>query len=156
MVILSASCVQGIIIPTSKELTACFSERHCSIITSPFLLISVNNLSLIEIYLTGTEEDNEVFGYQEAWAEYRYNPDRVSGQMRSNVSGSLDVWHLADNYSQQPILSADWIKEDKSNLDRVLTVNSSVSNQFWANILIENECTRVMPLYSIPGLVDHH
>lgn len=109
-----------------------------------------------EIYCTGSATDNEVFGYQEAWAEYRYKPSRVAGEMRSNATKSLDVWHLADSYSSLPVLQSAWIQEDKSNLDRALQVTSAVSNQFFADFYIRCECTRPMPLYSIPGLIDHH
>lgn len=109
-----------------------------------------------EIYAQGTAEDDEVFGYQEAWADYRYKPSRVSGEMRSQYAQSLDVWHLADDYSSLPSLSDSWIREDKNTVDRVLAVTSKVSNQLFADIFVQNETTRPMPLYSIPGLIDHH
>ncbi len=109
-----------------------------------------------EIYAQGNAEDEQVFGYQEAWADYRYKPNRVTGEMRSSYTQSLDVWHLADDYSSRPSLSDSWIREDKANIDRVLAVTSSVSNQFFADIYVQNRATRPMPLYSIPGLIDHH
>ncbi len=109
-----------------------------------------------EIYAQGTAEDDEVFGYQEAWADYRYKPSRVSGQMRSKADGSLDSWHLADDYVALPRLSASWLREDANNIDRVLAVDSSISNQFFGDIYVQNRTTRPMPLYSIPGLIDHH
>lgn len=109
-----------------------------------------------EIYAQGTDEDDEVFGYQEAWADYRYKPSRVTGEMRSQYAQSLDVWHLADDYSALPTLSDSWIREDKANVDRVLAVTSSVSNQLFADIYIKNRTTRPMPMYSVPGLIDHH
>lgn len=109
-----------------------------------------------EIFAAGTAVDDEVFGYQEAWADYRYKPSRVTGEMRSNSSKTLDFWHVADKYSELPKLSAAWIFEDKSNVDRVLEVTSQVANQLFADIFIRNYTTRPMPLYSIPGLVDHH
>nr|WNN13428.1 MAG: major capsid protein [Gokushovirinae sp.] len=109
-----------------------------------------------EIYAQGNAEDDEVFGYQEAWADYRYKPNRVTGEMRSSYTQSLDVWHLADDYAQRPSLSDSWIREDKNNIDRVLAVKSSVSNQFFADIYVQNRATRPMPIYSIPGLIDHH
>jgi hypothetical protein len=109
-----------------------------------------------EIYAQGNAEDDEVFGYQEAWADYRYKPNRVTGEMRSAYAQSLDVWHLADDYSTRPCLSDSWIREDKANIDRVLAVQSSVSNQFFADIYVQNRATRPMPIYSIPGLIDHH
>ena len=117
-----------------------------------------------EIYAQGPAQkdsagnviDDQVFGYQEAWADYRYKPSRVTGEMRSQYAQSLDVWHLADDYSALPALSDSWIREDKTNVDRVLAVTSSVSNQLFADIYIKNRTTRPMPMYSIPGLIDHH
>lgn len=109
-----------------------------------------------EIYCQGKDVDGQVFGYQEAWADYRYRPNICTGEMRSSYAQSLDVWHLGDDYESLPSLSPGWIKEDKTNLDRCLAVNSSVSNQFFADIYVENKTTRPMPLYSIPGLIDHH
>lgn len=109
-----------------------------------------------EIYMQGTSADDEVFGYQEAWAEYRYKPSRTSGMMRSQYAQSLDVWHLGDNYNALPTLSSTWIAEDKSNIDRALAVTSAVSHQFIADFHFDCRCTRPMPLYSIPGLIDHH
>ena len=104
----------------------------------------------------GSVIDDQVFGYQEAWADYRYKPSRVTGEMRSQYARSLDVWHLADDYTALPSLSDSWIREDKTNVDRVLAVTSSVSNQLFADIYIKNRTTRPMPMYSIPGLIDHH
>lgn len=109
-----------------------------------------------EIYASGTSTDDEVFGYQEAWADYRYKPSRVCGEMRSKAQTSLDVWHLADDYTKLPSLSDAWIREDKANVDRVLAVTSAVSNQMFADIYVQCKATRPMPVYSIPGLIDHH
>lgn len=109
-----------------------------------------------EIYAQGTAQDNEVFGYQEAWADYRYKPNRVAGEMRSTYAQSLDVWHLGDDYSQLPKLSDSWIREDKANVNRVIAVSDQNANQLFADIYIQNRTTRPMPLYSIPGLIDHH
>ena len=110
-----------------------------------------------EIYCTGlADNDDRVFGYQEAWADYRYKPSRVAGEMRSRVPNTLDVWHLADNYDGAPFLSAEWIQEDSSNLNRALAVSEKLSNQLWADIFIKNTTVRPMPIYSIPGLIDHY
>ena len=112
-----------------------------------------------EIFATGSKpgsKDDEVFGYQEAWADYRYKPSQVTGEMRSQYEKSLDVWHLADDYAQLPTLSDSWIREDKTNVDRVLAVTSKVSNQLFADIYVINYATRPMPMYSVPGLIDHH
>lgn len=109
-----------------------------------------------EIFAQGTAKDNEVFGYQEAWSDYRYKPNRVTGEMRSAYEQSLDVWHLADDYVSLPSLSDSWIREDKNTVDRVLAVKSSVSDQLFADIYVSNRATRPMPMYSVPGLIDHH
>lgn len=109
-----------------------------------------------ELMLQGTSDDNEVFGYQEAWADYRYKPNKVTGEMRSSYATSLDVWHLADDYATLPTLSEGWILEDKTNVDRVLAVKSSVSNQLFGDFFFDVKTTRPMPVYSIPGLIDHH
>ena len=109
-----------------------------------------------EIYAQGNAQDDEVFGYQEAWADYRYKPSRVSGEMRSQYAQSLDVWHLADDYSKMPALSDAWIHEDPVTINRVLAVSDNLANQFFCDIYVQNYSTRNMPLYSIPGLIDHH
>lgn len=109
-----------------------------------------------EIYAQGTVKDDEVFGYQEAWADYRYRPNRVTGEMRSSAPQSLDVWHLGDDYESLPSLSDSWIREDSKTVNRVLAVSDNVSAQLFCDIYVRNLCTRPMPLYSIPGLIDHH
>jgi hypothetical protein len=103
-----------------------------------------------EIMLTGTAEDEETFGYQEAWADYRMKPNRVSGKMRSNATGSLDFWHYADNYSAVPTLSQSWMAEGKAEIARTLIVQNEP--QFFGAIRVANKTTRRMPLYSVPGL----
>lgn len=103
-----------------------------------------------EIMATGTPTDNETFGYQEAWAEYRMKPNRVSGKMRSNAEGTLDFWHYADNYDNVPTLSQEWMKEGKNEIARTLIVQNEP--QFFGAIRVMNKTTRCMPLYSVPGL----
>lgn len=98
---------------------------------------------------------SNVFGYQEIWADYRHKPNMVTGEMRPGVQNSLAYWNLADHYDKEPTLSDEWIREDVANVDRALAVTSAVSNQFWADIYIRNKCTRCMPMYSVPGLIDH-
>lgn len=110
-----------------------------------------------ELYLTGdAAENNTAFGFQECWAEYRYKPNKVMSEMRPGVANTLDSWHFADYYTQAPVLSQGWIEEDKTNVDRTLAVTSQVANQIFCDIYIQNWSTRPMPLYSIPGLADHH
>lgn len=103
-----------------------------------------------EIMLTGTASDEETFGYQEAWAEYRMKPNRVSGLMRSNATGTLDFWHYADSYDTVPTLSQGWMKEGKEEIARTLIVQNEP--QFFGAIRVSNKTTRRMPLYSVPGL----
>lgn len=105
-----------------------------------------------EIYAQGTAEDHEVFGYQEAWADYRYKPSYVTGEMRSNYQASLDAWHYADDYDALPRLSADWIQEGTENIDRTIAVTSAKSHQFLCDFYFTEEWYREMPIYSIPGI----
>lgn len=103
-----------------------------------------------EIMLTGDKTDEETFGYQEAWADYRMKPNRVSGLMRSNAEGTLDFWHYADNYATVPTLSQEWMAEGKAEIARTLIVQNEP--QFFGAIRVANKTTRRMPLYSVPGL----
>lgn len=103
-----------------------------------------------EIMLTGDTTDEETFGYQEAWADYRMKPNRVSGLMRSNATGTLDFWHYADEYSTVPTLSQEWMAEGKTEIARTLIVQSEP--QFFGAVRVANKTTRRMPLYSMPGL----
>lgn len=105
---------------------------------------------------SGAPYDDQVFGYVPRWNEYRYKPNRITGEMRSSYKTSLDVWHLGDDYSQRPVLSDEWLREDKDTVDRVIAVSNRVSNQLFGDFYIENTTTRAMPLHSIPGLIDHH
>lgn len=130
-----------------------------------FANLSEQGVRNAEIYLqddtvvnssTNVAYNKEVFGYQEAWADYRYKPSRVSGEMRSSYAQSLDVWHLGDDYNTLPTLSDTWMQEDKNMVDRVLAVSSNVSAQLFGDFYVSDVATRPMPVYSIPGLIDHH
>ena len=105
-----------------------------------------------EIFAQGTAEDDEVFGYQEAWADYRYKPNRISGAFRSTYAQSLDFWHYGDDYESLPTLSADWLSEPTANMDRTLALKSSVEDQLLFDFYVKLNCARPMPVYSIPGL----
>lgn len=104
-----------------------------------------------EIYAQGTAQDKEVFGYQEAWADYRYRTNMVTSEMRSQYEQTLDAWHYADKYDEMPKLSSNWVTEGK-NIDRTLAVQSSNSHQFICNYYFDQTWTRPLPIYSIPGL----
>lgn len=101
------------------------------------------------------EKDN-VFGYQEAWADLRYRPNRVSGKMRSTVADSLDIWHFGDEYSSAPVLNQTFINETPQFIDRTLAVPSTMEPQFILDIRINEYATRCLPTYSVPSLLDHH
>lgn len=105
-----------------------------------------------EIYAQGKAQDQEVFGYQEAWADYRYRTNMVTSEMRSTYAQTLDAWHYADKYEELPKLSGRWITENKTNIDRTLAVQSTNSHQFICNFYFDQTWTRPLPIYSIPGL----
>ena len=105
-----------------------------------------------EIYTQGTAEDNGVFGYQERYAEYRYKPSMITGKLRSTDAQSLDVWHLAQKFDSLPKLNQDFIEENPP-IARVIAVQNEP--QFFADFWFDLKTSRPMPVYSVPGLVDH-
>lgn len=105
-----------------------------------------------EIYTQGTVADNGVFGYQERYAEYRYKPSLITGKLRSTDAQSLDVWHLAQKFDTLPKLNQDFI-EEKPPIARVIAVQNEP--QFFADFWFDLKTSRPMPVYSVPGLVDH-
>lgn len=108
-----------------------------------------------EIYAQGNDTDNEVFGYKEAWQEYLYHNNRISGALLSTYAQSLDAWHFGDDYSALPVLSDEWIREPQKFIDRTLAVQSSEQHQFIADILVEQTVAAPIPLNRVPGLIDH-
>lgn len=105
-----------------------------------------------EIYTTGTPAtDDAVFGYQERWAEYKYYPSQITGKLRSQVVPNLDVWHLAQELSS-PALNENFILESPP-VDRVIAVADEPELVF--DSYIKCRTVRPMPMYSVPGLVDH-
>ena len=108
-----------------------------------------------EIYYQGAAADDQVFGYQERYAEYRYKPSQLTSIMRSNVSvgfNSLDVWHVAQNFASLPALNSTFISENPP-IDRVIAVPSEP--HFIGDFYFNLKCARPMPVYSVPGLIDH-
>ena len=105
-----------------------------------------------EIYCDGSAGDETVFGYQERFAEYRYFPSQITGQFRSTFATSLDVWHLSQEFASRPGLNAAFIVDDPP-LDRVIAVPSEP--QLLLDCYFDLKCARPMPVYSVPGLVDH-
>ena len=110
-----------------------------------------------EIYALGTKAvGDEVFGYQEPWADYRYKPNKVTGGFHSGITNTLDNWHYADKYAARPYLSNEWIVDNsKENVARTLAVSTILSDQILMDIAFTGTATREMPLHGIPGLVDH-
>lgn len=98
---------------------------------------------------------NDTFGYQERYAEYRYNPNIITGEMRSTYAQSLDVWHYGDEYKTRPYLSSKWCEETPNNMDRTLAVQSKTADQFLAEFYFKIKATRPMPIYGVPGMMDH-
>ena len=109
-----------------------------------------------EIYVTGdSTQDDGVFGYQERWAEYRYRPSQITGQFRSTYANTLDGWHLAQKFANLPTLNADFI-QDNPPVDRVLAVGSqALGSQFYFDAFFDVIKVRPLPMYSVPGLIDH-
>ena len=106
-----------------------------------------------EIYTQGTADDNDTFGYQERYAEYRYKPSQITGKFRSSVSsGSLDNWHLAQDFSSLPSLNSSFIEENPP-VDRVVAVTSEP--QLLLDVYFKLKCARPMPTYSVPALLSH-
>ena len=105
-----------------------------------------------EIYAQGTEVDNQVFGYQERYAEYRYYPSMITGKLRSTDPQSLDIWHLAQKFDSLPTLSSQFIEENPP-IKRALAVQNEP--EFFLDVWFDCKCARPMPVYGVPGLVDH-
>lgn len=105
-----------------------------------------------EIYATATATDDQVFGYQERWAEYKYAPNQITGKLRSTYSTPLDFWHLAQKFTSLPALNDTFIK-DNPPISRAIAVPSEPQFIFDSYIMLN--CARPMPMYSIPGLIDH-
>jgi hypothetical protein len=108
-----------------------------------------------EIYATGASTDNDVFGYQERWAEYRYKPSMITGLFRSTTAGTLDAWHLAQKFTSLPTLNTTFI-QDTPPVSRVVAVGAAANGQqFLFDSFFDITMARPMPMYSVPGLIDH-
>lgn len=105
-----------------------------------------------EIFCQGSAVDDQVFGYQERYAEYRYKPSIVTGQFRSNFATPLDSWHLAQTFSTLPVLGSSFIQDDPP-IDRIIAVPSAPHILFDSYFSLK--CARPMPVYGVPGMIDH-
>ena len=133
---------------------AWFKKKRLDFYSPEFANLSEQAILNQEIYTQGKNEDKEAFGYQEAWAEMRYMPDMVTGEMSSLYATPLDYMHYADYYTELPSLGNKWIQETKENVQRTLAIQTQ--DQFEADFYFGAIYTRPMPMYSIPGLIDHH
>lgn len=114
----------------------------------------IKNKEIFAVYNNG-QQNNAVFGYQEAWAEYRYKPSIASGLLNPNVPNSLGFWTLTNRFGSLPTLSKSFIEQDRTALSDAL-VTGSTGPDFIADFYFDAVYVRPMPMYSIPGLIDHH
>ena len=120
---------------------------------------NIGELPVYQNEICATEDNMKekvVFGYQEAWSDLRYKQDYITGELRPGITNTLASWHLSDYYESPPTLSDEWIREDKNIVDRVLAVGSNVSNQIFCDFYFDAVYTEVLPMYSVPGLIDHY
>jgi hypothetical protein len=120
-----------------------------------FAMLGEQAVATREIYCTGTATDSTVFGYQERWSEYRHSPNRISGLFRSTSAGTLDPWHLAQRFTAAPVLNTAFI-EDTPPLSRVLAVGAGANGaQIIFDSVFNIKAARPLPLFSVPGMIDH-
>lgn len=125
-----------------------------------FATIGQQPIYTSELYWDGQvvpkSSDDKVFGYKEAWAEYRNVPSTVTGEVRGNVTNTLKMWTFADYYSNAPVLSKAFIEETSAFVDDTLSVPASSQDNFIVQFYFDTIAYRPMPVYSMPGLIDHH
>lgn len=139
----------------SQGINRMWSRKHMTDFYLPvFANLGMQKVLNKEIY-AGSGNDNSVFGYQEAWAEYRFKPSICSGLMDPAVSGSLAYWNLANKFDSLPTLSQSFLKQGRNALSRCLSTGSS-GPDFIADFAFKDIAVRPLPTYSIPGLIDHH
>ena len=108
-----------------------------------------------EIYVQGTADDNNVFGYQERWAEYRYKPSQITGLMKSTSAGTIDAWHYAQRFTSLPTLNSTFIQETPPVARTTAVGTAANGQQFLMDAFFSCKMARPMPMYSVPGLIDH-
>lgn len=120
-----------------------------------FAMLGEQSVLSQEIYCTGDTADSDVFGYQERWAEYRYHPSMITGLFRSTSAGTIDAWHAAQKFTTRPVLNSTFI-QDTPPISRIVAVGAAANGQqFLFDSFFDINATRPMPLYSVPGLIDH-
>ena len=108
-----------------------------------------------EIYVQGTAADNDVFGYQERWAEYRYKPSQITSLMKSTSTGTIDAWHYAQRFTSLPTLNSTFIQETPPVARTTAVGTAANGQQFLMDAFFDCKMARPMPMYSVPGLIDH-
>jgi hypothetical protein len=108
-----------------------------------------------EIYVQGTAADNDVFGYQERWAEYRYKPSQITSLMKSTSAGTIDAWHYAQRFTSLPTLNSTFIQETPPVARTTAVGTAANGQQFLMDAFFDCKMARPMPMYSVPGLIDH-
>jgi hypothetical protein len=108
-----------------------------------------------EIFVTGTATDNQVFGYQERWAEYRYKPSQITSLMKSTSAGTIDAWHYAQRFTSLPTLNSTFIQETPPVARTTAVGTAANGQQFLMDAFFDCKMARPMPMYSVPGLIDH-
>lgn len=110
-----------------------------------------------EIYVTGGATDNNVFGYQERWAEYRYRPSLITGYFRSTTTPTIDYWHYAQKFTSLPVLDNSFITDgSNATVSRTTAVGAAANGQqFIMDAFFDLKAARLLPMYSVPGLIDH-
>ena len=108
----------------------------------------------VEIWADGTANDDLVFGYQERYAEYRYKPSKITGLFRPDATGTLEAWHLSEDFSTLPTLGDTFIQSNTGTpLDRAIAISSEP--HFIFDAYFDMKCARPMPLFGVPGNLDH-
>lgn len=120
-----------------------------------FANLGAQEVKLKEIYAQGSPDDENIFGYQEAWAEYRYKPSIATGLLNPNVANSLAYWTLTNKFGEAPTLGQVFIEQGRDNIKRALVTGEN-GPDFIADFYFQDIAVRPMPMYSIPGLIDHH
>lgn len=123
--------------------------------TPVFAMLGEQAVLSKEIYFTGEADDNDVFGYQERWGEYRYLQSEITGLFRSTAANTIDPWHLSQNFDSRPVLNNEFIA-DAPPISRITAVGAAaMGQQFLCDAFFDVKAARPMPMYSVPGLIDH-
>lgn len=122
-----------------------------------FAMLGEQTILNQEIYLDGTANDSNVFGYQERWAEYRYLPSRITGLMKPTATGNIAYWHTAQQFGSLPTLNSTFIQDDSLTTTQRNFAGGALSlnQQLICDILFTGHMARPLPAYSVPGLIDH-